>query len=108
MKEYKVKICEVRYEYIDANSPCEAIKKAQHMAITDADEIKCEIVGEEYFKRQGSAIGETFTAFRYEDDGETAADFNTCVYEDDAIDFARENQWDEVVNDITGDIVWRK
>ena len=47
MKEYKVKICEVRYEYIEANSPCEAIRKAERMSITNADEIKCEIVGDE-------------------------------------------------------------
>jgi hypothetical protein len=51
MKEYKVKICEIRYEYIDANSSCEAIRKAERMTITNADEVKCEIVGEEYFER---------------------------------------------------------
>ena len=47
MQEYKVKICEIRYEYIEANSPCEAIRKAERMPITDADEIKCEIVSDE-------------------------------------------------------------
>lgn len=52
MKEYKVKICEIRYEYIDANSSCEAIRKAERMTITNADEIQCEIVGEEYLERE--------------------------------------------------------
>ena len=47
MQEYKVKICEIRHEYIEANSPCEAIRKAERMSITDADEIKCEIVDDD-------------------------------------------------------------
>lgn len=50
MKEYKVRICEIRYEYINANSPREAVGKAARMAITDADEIKCEIVDDDEFE----------------------------------------------------------
>lgn len=47
MKEYKVKICEIRYEYIDAHSPCEAIRKAENLAVSNADEVRCEIIEED-------------------------------------------------------------
>ena len=49
MQEYKVKITEIRYEYIEAKSADGAIKKAKGMILTNADEFKCEIVEEECF-----------------------------------------------------------
>ncbi len=61
MKEYKVKICEIRYEYIDANSPCEAIRKAKRMAITDADDIKCEIVDDDTLEEDYQPRRESWT-----------------------------------------------
>lgn len=51
---------------------------------------------------------ETFTAFLYEDDGITAADLSIYNTEKEAIDFAKMQHWDEVVNDLTGDVVWRR
>lgn len=46
MKEYMVRISEIRYEFIEAKSPSDAIKKAEKMTVTNADEIKCEIISE--------------------------------------------------------------
>lgn len=51
---------------------------------------------------------ETFTAFLYEDDGITASDLSTYDTEKEAVDFAKMRKWDEVVNDNTGKVVWRK
>lgn len=44
MKEYMVKITEIRYEYIDAETEDDAIEIAKEMALTNADEIKIEII----------------------------------------------------------------
>lgn len=46
MKEYTVKITEIRYEYIDAETMDDAIEIAKEMALTNADEVKIEIVEE--------------------------------------------------------------
>ena len=51
---------------------------------------------------------ESYTAFIYEDDGITTADLSTYDNEEDAIEFAKSRNWDEVVNDITGEVVWSK
>ena len=48
MKEYCVKIVEVRYEYIEAPSSVAALKKAESMMVTNADEVHCEIVQEDF------------------------------------------------------------
>lgn len=50
----------------------------------------------------------TFTAFAYEDDGITAADFSIYDSKEEAIEFAKVRNWDEVVNDHTGEVVWRR
>ena len=47
MKEYTVKITEIRYEYIDAETENDAIELAKEMALTNADEIKIEIIKED-------------------------------------------------------------
>ena len=44
MKEYLVKITEIRYEHIEAETTNEAVKLASKMVITDADETKFEVV----------------------------------------------------------------
>ena len=51
---------------------------------------------------------ESYTAFLYEEDGITAKDLSTYDNAKAAIDFANEAGWDEVVNDNTGGILWRK
>lgn len=51
---------------------------------------------------------ESYTAFAYEDDGITTADLSTYNDENEAIEFAKSHNWDEVVNDITGEVVWRR
>ena len=50
----------------------------------------------------------TFTAFLYEPDGETASDFTMGDSKEDVIEFAIANNYDEVVNDYTGEIIWKK
>ena len=47
MKEYMVKITEIRYEYIEAETTDDAIEIAREMALTNADETKFEIVEED-------------------------------------------------------------
>ena len=39
-----VKITEIRYEYIDAETMNDAIEIAKEMALTNADDVKIEIV----------------------------------------------------------------
>ena len=51
---------------------------------------------------------ESYTAFAYEEDGITAADLSTYDNQAEAIAFAKRRNWDEVVNDKTGEIVWRR
>lgn len=50
----------------------------------------------------------TFTAFAYEDDGIITADLSTYDSKEEAILFAKTHNWDEVVNDVTGEIVWSR
>ena len=51
---------------------------------------------------------ESYTAFIYEDDGIITADLSTYDDKEEAIEFAKSRNWDEVVNDITGEVVWKK
>ena len=50
----------------------------------------------------------TFTAFIYENDGIIAADLSTYDDKEEAIEFAKVRGWDEVVNDNTGEVVYRR
>lgn len=51
---------------------------------------------------------ESYTAFIYEDDGIIAADLSTYDDKREAVEFAKFHNWDEVVDDITGEVVWSK
>ena len=51
---------------------------------------------------------ESYTAFAYEEDGIIAADLSTYDDKEEAIEFAKFHNWDEVVNDLTGEVVWRR
>ena len=46
MKEYCVKISEIRYEYIEADSEEFAIKQAEGLVVSNADCVECEVVDE--------------------------------------------------------------
>lgn len=50
----------------------------------------------------------SFTAFLYESDGVTASDFTMSDSKEEIIEFAIANNYDEVVNDYTGEIIWKK
>lgn len=50
----------------------------------------------------------SFTAYIYEDDGVTPCDLSTYDMKQEAIQFAKQRKWDEVVNDNTGAIVWKR
>lgn len=54
-----------------------------------------------------SYINESYTAFVYEE-GAVVADMSTYDNKTDAINYAKVAQWDEVVNDNTGEVVWRR
>ena len=65
----------------------------------------------EYFDQEeirDNSPRESYTAFLYEEDGITAADLSTYDNAKAAIDFANLSNWDEVVNDNTGKVVWRR
>lgn len=51
---------------------------------------------------------ESYTAFLYKDDMECSADLSTFNREDEAVKFAKDNNWDEVMNDTTGETVWSR
>ena len=46
MKEYCVKITEIRYEYIEAKSEEAAVIQAGQMALSNADYVVCEVVND--------------------------------------------------------------
>lgn len=50
--------------------------------------------------------GESWTAYAFYDDN--MYDLSTYDDKDEAIQFAKECNWDEVINDITGEIVWKR
>lgn len=50
----------------------------------------------------------SYTAFAYEEDGITAYDLATYDTKEDAINFAKSRNWDEVVDDNSGEIVWQR
>ena len=54
--------------------------------------------------------GQSYTAFLYlrGEHGVVATDISTHNNKTDAINFARLAGWDEVVNDNTGEVVWRR
>lgn len=54
--------------------------------------------------------GQSYTAFLYlrGEHGVVATDISTHNSKTDAINFARLAGWDEVVNDNTGEVVWRR
>ena len=51
---------------------------------------------------------ESYTAFLYERDGVTAKDLATYDNKEEAISFAESHNWDEVIDDISGKVVWRR
>ena len=63
---------------------------------------------DEWRDNEGASLKESYTAIIYEDDRITAADLSTYDTADEAINFAKSRNWDEVVNDSTGEIVYRK
>lgn len=48
----------------------------------------------------------TFTAISYEDDEIVIAGENTYDSKEEAVLFAKTHNWDRVVNDATGEVVW--
>ena len=50
----------------------------------------------------------TYTAYAYEDDGIAVADSAKYDDKEEAIAFVKARNWDEVVDDASGEIVWRR
>lgn len=63
--------------------------------------------GEYVHFEEVNGIG-SYTAFVYEDDGGYIVDESTYDNKQEAIDFAESRNWDEVINDNTGEVVWHK
>lgn len=63
---------------------------------------------EELFLRSPQIESMSYTAFLYEEDGETAAELTMFDNAKEAVDFAKENDFDEVVNDITGEVIYER
>lgn len=55
-----------------------------------------------------SNLCNSFTAFIYEGDGVTVFDMESYDTAEEAVTFAKRNHWDSVMNDATGEIVWRR
>lgn len=48
----------------------------------------------------------SYTAYLYRDDGITSEDLATYDDKEEAINFAKSRDWDEVVDDNSGGVVW--
>lgn len=78
--------------------------------MTDEDEITDYLSDVTGFCHGGYTLvnDQTFTAFIYEEDGVVSADLSTYDSKEEAIQFAKARNWDEVVNDYTGEVVWKR
>lgn len=123
MKEWNVKIendkvyidGKVKYfsAKMDKGNKEDDLNKKALLALTNEMGYEATFLFEEMADRLDEMLDEldddgTFTAFIYEDDGITAADLSTYDSKDEAIEFAKYRGWDEVVNDNTGEVVWKK
>ncbi len=80
------------------------------LVMVDADEKTLrEGLSKWFINKSYEVIGEnTFTAFAYENGDIIATDLSTYDTKEEAIEFAKAHHWDEVVNDMTGEVVWRR
>ena len=121
MKEYAIKITDTdvyingKIQYfskrMDLENHKDDLNKKALVALANEMNYEAVFLFEEMADRLDAMLDEndeTFTAFIYEDDGITAADISTYDSMDEAIGFARHCGWDEVVNDNTGEVVWRR
>lgn len=94
-KEYLAKLCDAR------DTVC---------GFCEADECEKCIVShliDDAYNKMPDDDG-SFTAFAYEDDGVTTAEMATYDTAEEAIEFAKSHSWDEVVNDISCEVVYRR
>ena len=89
---------------IDDDTLCAELSEYFDVNVTSMHIDDCEYVGVWVCYKQKA----TFTAMIYEDGGIITADVSTYDTQEEAIEFAKNRHWDEVVNDDTGEIVWRK
>ena len=59
---------------------------------------------EVYFEK----VNESYTTFLYGNDDDDILDENMFNNKQDAIRYAENNEYDEVINDITGEVVWHQ
>ena len=121
MKEYTIKITDTdiyingKIQYfskrMDLEDHRDDLNKKALVALANEMNYEAVFLFEEMADRLDAMLDEndeTFTAFIYEDDGMTAADISTYDSMDEAIEFAKHHNWDEVVNDNTGEVVWER
>lgn len=96
-QEYYAKLCDARdtlCEYCDS-AFCETCTVRQ-LIMNAANDLPDE------------CSGESFTAYAYEDDGLYVDDLSVYDNKEDAITFAKSRNWDEVVDDLSGEVVWKR
>ena len=89
---------------INDDTLCAELSEYFDVNVTSIHIDDCEYIGVWVCYKQKA----TFTAMIYEDGVIITADVSTYDTQEEAIEFAKNRHWDEVVNDDTGEIVWRK
>ena len=90
-----------KYDRVDFNEypVCKAFQMIQNNSLSESKGI------EECDQDEQDA---SFTAFLYGEDGIIAEDLATYDSAYEAIRFAKHNDWDEVVNNNTGEIIYKR
>ena len=95
-REYLAKLCEARDTLCGFCEVDECEKCIVTHLIDDA------------YNEMPEDDGGSYTAFAYEEDGITTEDLATYDNKEDAINFAKAHNWDEVVDDNSGEVIWRR
>ena len=99
---------------IDAATSTEALLElykqiaANTDKITWSNAIDTESIEQVDIKHEHGEEKSSFTAFAFEDGSILSVDAATYSSKEKAIKFAKNRGWDEVVNDLTGETVWRR
>lgn len=95
-REYLAKLCEARDTLCGF---CE-VDECEKCIVTH-------LINDAYNEMPEDDSG-SYTAFAYEEDGITTEDLATYDNKEDAISFAESHNWDEVVDDNSGEVIWRR
>lgn len=121
MKEFVIKITDANVyindrvcyfsHKMDKENQEDDLNKKAILALANEMGYESIFLFEEMADRLDEMLDETvgsFTAFLYGEDGITTEDLSTYATKDEAIEFAKCRGWDEVVDDDTGEVVYRR